>query len=92
MLCNNSGFDGSDHEECRFLGCKSPIPTSQKTHYVSATEPNGIMLSGETVALYCENHTEQKHTNTVRTSQEILRFQYIAQLINAVWRNSRCLL
>jgi hypothetical protein len=26
------------------------------------------MLSGETVAVYCENHTE--HTHTVRTSQE----------------------
>jgi hypothetical protein len=27
------------------------------------------MLFGETVAVYCENHTE--HTDTVRTSQEI---------------------
>jgi translation initiation factor IF-1 len=26
------------------------------------------MLSGETVAVYCENHTE--HTDTVRASQE----------------------
>jgi hypothetical protein len=26
------------------------------------------MLLGETVAVYCENHTE--HTDTVRTSQE----------------------
>jgi hypothetical protein len=26
------------------------------------------MLFGETVAVYCENHT--KHTDTVRTSQE----------------------
>jgi hypothetical protein len=26
------------------------------------------MLFGETVAVYCENHTE--HTNSVRTSQE----------------------
>jgi UDP-glucose 6-dehydrogenase len=26
------------------------------------------MLSGETVAVYCENHTE--HTDRVRTSQE----------------------
>jgi hypothetical protein len=29
------------------------------------------MLFGETVAVYCENHTE--HTDTVRTSQEIRR-------------------
>jgi UDP-glucose 6-dehydrogenase len=30
------------------------------------------MLLGETVAVYCENHTE--HTDTVRTSQEIQYF------------------
>jgi hypothetical protein len=29
------------------------------------------MLFGETVAVYCENHTE--HTDTVRTSQETER-------------------
>jgi hypothetical protein len=37
-------------------------------HYASATEPNRLMLFGETVAVYCENHTE--HTDTDRTSQE----------------------
>jgi hypothetical protein len=42
--------------------------TPQETHYVSAIEPNRLMLFGESVAVYCENHTE--HTNTVRTSQE----------------------
>jgi hypothetical protein len=42
--------------------------TSQETHYVSAIEPNRLMLFGETVAVYCENHTE--YTDTVRTSQE----------------------
>jgi hypothetical protein len=31
--------------------------TSQETHYVPATEPNRLMLFGETVAVYCENHT-----------------------------------
>jgi hypothetical protein len=35
---------------------------------MSATKPNRLMLFGETVAVYCENHTE--HTDTVRTSQE----------------------
>jgi hypothetical protein len=44
------------------------VHTSQETHYVSATEPNRLMLFGETVTVYCENHTE--HTDTVRTSQE----------------------
>jgi predicted Zn-dependent protease with MMP-like domain len=45
------------------------LRTSQETHYVSATEPNRLMLFRETVAVYCENRTE--HTDTVRTSQEI---------------------
>jgi hypothetical protein len=44
------------------------VRTSQKTHYVSATETNRLMLFGETAAVYCEDHTE--HTDKVRTSQE----------------------
>jgi hypothetical protein len=39
------------------------VHTSQKTHYVSATEPDRLMLFGKTVAVYCENHTE--HINTL---------------------------
>jgi hypothetical protein len=35
--------------------------TSQETHYVSATETNRLMLFGETVAVYCENHMEHIH-------------------------------
>jgi hypothetical protein len=38
------------------------VRTSQEAHYVSATEPNRLMVFGETVAVYCENHTE--HINT----------------------------
>jgi translation initiation factor IF-1 len=34
-----------------------------RKHYVSATETNRLMLLGETVAVYCENHGE--HINTV---------------------------
>jgi hypothetical protein len=37
--------------------------SSQERHYVSATKPNRLMLFRETVAVYCENHTE--HTDTV---------------------------
>jgi hypothetical protein len=44
------------------------VLTSEETHYVSATEPNRLIRYGETVAVYCENHTE--HSDTVRTSQE----------------------
>jgi hypothetical protein len=31
-------------EECRLLGYKNPVRTSQETHYVSATEPSRLML------------------------------------------------
>jgi hypothetical protein len=42
--------------ECR-------VCTSEETYYVSATKPQRLMLFGETVALYCENHKE--HTDTL---------------------------
>jgi hypothetical protein len=42
---------------------KNSVRTSQETHLVSATEPNRLMLLKETVAVYCENHTE--HTDTL---------------------------
>jgi hypothetical protein len=41
---------------------KHSVRTSQETHYVSATKPNRLMLFRETVAVYCENHTE--HTDS----------------------------
>jgi hypothetical protein len=47
------------------------VRTSQQTHHVSATEPNRLLLCGETVAVCCENRTE--HTDTlwaVCTSQQ----------------------
>jgi hypothetical protein len=42
---------------------KHSVRTSQETRHISATEPNRLMLFGETVAVYCENHTE--HTDTL---------------------------
>jgi hypothetical protein len=38
------GFHGSDYEECRLLGYKNPVRTSQETHYVSTTESSQLML------------------------------------------------
>jgi hypothetical protein len=35
-----------------------------RKHYVSATETNRLMLFGETVAVYCENHME--HTDVYK--------------------------
>jgi hypothetical protein len=75
----------------------NPVPTSQGTHYVSATKPNRLMLFRERVAVYCENHTE--HTNTLcgqnaefcniyKSSPYLtgntLRLRYKAQPVNAV--------
>jgi hypothetical protein len=37
-------FNGSDYEECRLLGYKNPVRTSQETHYVSVTKPSQLML------------------------------------------------
>jgi hypothetical protein len=39
------------------------VRTSQETYYVSATEPNRLILFVQTAAVYCENHTE--HTDTL---------------------------
>jgi hypothetical protein len=35
---------GCDYEECRLLGYKNPVRTSQETHYVSAPEHSRLML------------------------------------------------
>jgi hypothetical protein len=37
---------------------KNSVRTSQETHYVFVTKPNRLMLFRETVAVYCENHTD----------------------------------
>jgi translation initiation factor IF-1 len=39
-------------------GTYSNLSLPQETHYVTATKPNRLMLFGETVAVYCENYTE----------------------------------
>jgi hypothetical protein len=68
---------------------KNSVRTSQETHYVSATKPNRLMPFKETVAVYCENHTE--HTNNIRvqTFSSYLTgntscLRYKAQPVNAV--------
>jgi hypothetical protein len=38
------GFHGSDYEECRLLGYKNPVRTSQETYYLSTTESSQLML------------------------------------------------
>jgi hypothetical protein len=43
MLCKIWGFHGSNYEECRLMGYKNPVRTSQETHYVSTTELSQLM-------------------------------------------------
>jgi hypothetical protein len=47
----------------------NPVRTSQETHYVTSTKPNQLMLFGETVAVYYENHTEQTNTLCVQNAE-----------------------
>jgi hypothetical protein len=53
---------------------------------MSATKPNRLMLYRETVAVYCENHTE--HTDLYKLSSYLtgntLHVRYKAQPVNAV--------
>jgi hypothetical protein len=49
--------------ESLYITYKNSVRTSQETHHVSTTKPSRLMLFGETVAVYCENHTE--HTDTL---------------------------
>jgi hypothetical protein len=51
------------------IHCGQSVP--HRKHHVSATEPNRLMLCGETVAVCCENRMEHTHTLwAVRTSVE----------------------
>jgi hypothetical protein len=43
MLCKVWGFHGGDYEECRVLGYKNPVRTSQERHYVAVAEPSQLM-------------------------------------------------
>jgi hypothetical protein len=35
---------GGDYEECRLLGYKYPVHTSQETNYISASEHSRLIL------------------------------------------------
>jgi hypothetical protein len=63
---------------------KNSVRTSQETHYVSATEPNRLMLFRETVAVYCENHTG--HTNSLCGQNS--KFLMLKQVVHIVTMTS----
>jgi hypothetical protein len=71
------------------LALTNPVRTSQETHDVSATEPNRLMLCGETAVVYCENRTEHINTQCGHFSSyltgDTLCLHYRAQPVNAVW-------
>jgi hypothetical protein len=71
-LCKIWSFHGGNYEECRLLGYKDPVRTSQETHYVTAAEPRRLMLC--TIWGFHGGGYEQSHfrgyKNPVNTSQE----------------------
>jgi hypothetical protein len=72
MLCKVCGFRGGDYEECRLLGYKNPVRTSQETHYVSATQSSQLMLR-KIWGFHSGDYEECRrlgYKNPVRTSQE----------------------
>jgi hypothetical protein len=52
---------------------KDPVRTSQETDYISVTKTNRLNLFRETVAVYCENHTDDT-TYNLRSVDEIGNF------------------
>jgi hypothetical protein len=61
---------------------RTSVRTSQETHYISATEINQLMWFGETVAVYCENHTEHRYSPYLTGNTLCLRCR--DQPLNAV--------
>jgi hypothetical protein len=53
------------------------VLTSQETKYVSATHPNRLMVFKETVAVYCENHTEHTNTSCGQKTQSVPHRKHI---------------
>jgi hypothetical protein len=49
--------------------------SSQETHCVSVTEPNRLMLFGEIVAVYCENHTEHRECSVFGVLRELVHIE-----------------
>jgi hypothetical protein len=70
--------------ECRDFIYKNSVCTSQETHYVSATETNRLILFGETVAVYCENHTEHINTLCEQNCRVVLMLKRAVHIVTTV--------
>jgi hypothetical protein len=44
VTCKILGFHGGDYEECRLMGYKNPVRTSQETYYIYATETSRLII------------------------------------------------
>jgi hypothetical protein len=69
--CKICGFHGSDYEECHLLVYKTPVCTSQGTHYVSVTESSQLMLC-KICGFHSSDYEECRllgYKTPVRTSQ-----------------------
>jgi hypothetical protein len=72
MLCIIWGFRGGDYEECRLLGYKHLVRTSQETHCVSAREPSQLFLC-KIWGFHCGDYEEYRllgYKSKVHTSQK----------------------
>jgi hypothetical protein len=72
VCCKIWEFHGGDYEECRLLGYKTPVRTSQETLYVSATESSQLMLC-KIWSFHGSDYEECRllvYKAPVRTSQE----------------------
>jgi hypothetical protein len=70
--CKFWGFHGSDYKECRLLGYKNPVRTSQQTHYISTIESSQLMQC-KFWGFYGGDYEECRllgYNTPVRTSQE----------------------
>jgi hypothetical protein len=82
-LCKIWGFQGGDYEECRLLGYKNPVRTSQETHYVSATETSPLMLC----KIWCFHGSDYEewrllgYRNPVRNSRRHVSTTEFSQLM-----------
>jgi hypothetical protein len=72
MLCKIWGFHGGDYDECRLLGYKKPVLTSEEAHYFSGREPSRLMLC-KIWGFYGGDYEERRllgYKKPVRTLQE----------------------
>jgi hypothetical protein len=85
--CKTWGFPGGGYEECRLLGYKIPVRTSQETHYFSATESSQLMLC-KTWGFHGSDYEECRllgYKTPVRTSHYISATESSQLMLCKTW-------